>query len=157
MKVMLMAIGKTDENYLETGIQKYLNRINFYLPFEWRVIPDLKNRKNLSFEQQKTMEGNLILSQLQPGDELVLLDETGQGFSSREFSQYIEKKQLTITKRIVFVIGGPYGFSASVYAAAHRKLSLSPMTFSHQMVRLIFLEQLYRALTIIKGEPYHHD
>lgn len=157
MKVMLLAIGKTDENYLETGIQKYLSRISFYIPFEWRVIPDLKNRKNLSFEQQKTMEGNLILSQLQPGDELVLLDETGQGFSSREFSQYIEKKQLTMTKRVVFVIGGPYGFSASVYAAAHRKLSLSPMTFSHQMVRLIFLEQLYRALTIIKGEPYHHD
>lgn len=157
MKVMLLAIGKTDENYLETGIQKYLSRISFYIPFEWRVIPDLKNRKNLSFEQQKTMEGNLILSQLQPGDELVLLDETGQGFSSREFSQYIEKKQLTMTKRVVFVIGGPYGFSASVYAAAHRKLSLSPMTFSHQMVRLVFLEQLYRALTIIKGEPYHHD
>lgn len=157
MKVMLLAIGKTDENYLETGIQKYLSRISFYIPFEWRVIPDLKNRKNLSFEQQKTMEGNLILSQLQPGDELVLLDETGQGFVSREFSQYIEKKQLTMTKRVVFVIGGPYGFSASVYAAAHRKLSLSPMTFSHQMVRLIFLEQLYRALTIIKGEPYHHD
>lgn len=157
MKVMLLAIGKTDENYLETGIQKYLSRISFYIPFEWRVIPDLKNRKNLSFEQQKTMEGNLILSQLQPGDELVLLDETGQGFSSREFSQYIEKKKLTMTKRVVFVIGGPYGFSASVYAAAHRKLSLSPMTFSHQMVRLVFLEQLYRALTIIKGEPYHHD
>ncbi len=154
---MLLAIGKTDENYLETGIQKYLSRISFYIPFEWRVIPDLKNRKNLSFEQQKTMEGNLILSQLQPGDELVLLDETGQGFSSREFSQYIEKKKLTMTKRVVFVIGGPYGFSASVYAAAHRKLSLSPMTFSHQMVRLVFLEQLYRALTIIKGEPYHHD
>ena len=157
MKVMLLAIGKTDENYLETGIQKYLSRISFYIPFEWRVIPDLKNRKNLSFEQQKTMEGNLILSQLQPGDELVLLDETGQGFSSREFSQYIEKKKLTMTKRVVFVIGGPYGFSASVYAAAHRKLSLSPMTFSHQMVRLVFLEQLYRALTIIKDEPYHHD
>ena len=151
MKVMLLAIGKTDENYLETGIQKYLSRISFYIPFEWRVIPDLKNRKNLSFEQQKTMEGNLILSQLQPGDELVLLDETGQGFSSREFSQYIEKKKLTMTKRVVFVIGGPYGFSVSVYAAAHRKLSLSPMTFSHQMVRLVFLEQLYRALTIIKG------
>lgn len=152
-----MVIGKTDEPYLETGIAKYVGRLGHYVPFEMRVIPDIKNRKTLSEAQQKKSEGELLLSQLQPGDLIVLLDENGKTFSSRGFSKWIENQMNVGCKRIVFVIGGPYGFSQEVYEKANSKISLSEMTFSHQMVRLIFVEQLYRAFTILKGEAYHHD
>ena len=154
---MLLVIGKTDEAYLETGISKYISRLEHYVQFEMKVIPDIKNRKTLSEAQQKKIEGDLILSQLMAGDELVLLDENGKTFSSRGFSQWLERQMNTGCKRLVFVIGGPYGFSPDVYARANEQLSLSLMTFSHQMIRLTFTEQIYRACTIIKGEPYHHE
>ena len=126
------------------------------IPFEMKVIPDIKNRKTLTEDQQKKAEGDLILSQLNPGDDLILLDEKGKTFTSVLFSQWIEKQMNAGSKRIVFVVGGPYGFSKEVYDKCKFKISLSEMTFSHQMIRLIFVEQLYRAFTIIKGEPYHH-
>ncbi len=157
MKICLLAIGKTDEAYLQTGIELFLKRIPHYIPFEMKVIPDIKNSKNLSQEQQKEKEGELILLQINTTDELFLLDEHGIEVSSTEFARFLEKKMLSGIKRMVFAIGGPYGFSENVYARATGKLSLSKMTFSHQMVRLIFAEQLYRALTILKGEPYHHQ
>lgn len=157
MKIMLLVIGKTDEPYLEEGITKYYKRLQHYIPFELRVIPDIKNRKTLSEENQKKMEGELICAQLNAGDELFLLDENGKSLTSRGFSEVVNRQALAGCKRMIFVIGGPYGFSQEVYERAKAKISLSPMTFSHQMVRLIFVEQLYRAFTIIKGEPYHHD
>lgn len=156
MKILFLVIGKTDESYLETGIGKYIKRLEHYIPFEMKVIPDIKNRKTLTEDQQKKAEGDLILSQLASGDDLILLDENGKTFSSVAFSQWIEKKMNVGSKKIIFVVGGPYGFSKDVYAKAKAKISLSEMTFSHQMIRLIFVEQLYRAFTIIKGEPYHH-
>lgn len=156
MKIIFLVIGKTDENYLETGIVKYIKRLEHYVPFEMKIIPDIKNRKTLTEEQQKTAEGELILSQLNAGDDLILLDEKGKTFSSVSFSQWIEKQMNSSSKRMFFVVGGPYGFSKEVYAKSKFKISLSEMTFSHQMIRLIFVEQLYRAFTIIKGEPYHH-
>ena len=152
MKIELLVIGKTDKDYLQKGISIYLDRLKHYIPFELKVIPDIKNTKNLSEEQQKQREGELILKQLQPADELVLLDENGKRHSSVQFAENIEKKLIAGTKKVVYVIGGPYGFSSEVYHRANQKLSLSAMTFSHQMVRLIFAEQLYRAFTIIKGE-----
>jgi len=157
MKIYLLVIGKTDEAYLQKGIELFLKRIPHYISFEMKVIPDLKNAKNLSQEQQKEKEGELILQQLLSSDELFLLDEHGMEVSSVEFARFLEKKMISGIKRMVFVVGGPYGFSENVYARATGKLSLSKMTFSHQMVRLIFAEQLYRALTILKGEPYHHQ
>ncbi|GAF01499.1 23S rRNA (pseudouridine(1915)-N(3))-methyltransferase RlmH [Saccharicrinis fermentans] len=157
MKIILVLIGKTDESYLNTGIKKYLDRLIHYIPFEMKVIPDLKNTKNMTEEQQKNKEGELILQQIQPGDEMILLDEGGKIFSSREFASFMEQKLLRGLKRLVFVIGGPYGFSNNVYHKANGKVSLSKMTFSHQMVRLIFAEQIYRAMTILKNQPYHHD
>jgi len=157
MKVVLVLIGKTDEKYLDTGIQKYIERLKHYIPFEMKLIPDLKKTKNLSEEQQKNKEGELILQQFQPGDEIILLDEGGKQFTSREFAGFVEQKLLKGIKRLVFVVGGPYGFSKDIYSKSDGKLSLSKMTFSHQMVRLIFAEQLYRAMTILKNQPYHHD
>ncbi len=156
MKAVLVVIGKTDEAYLQTGIDKYQQRLKHYLPYEIKIIPDLKKTKNLSENQQKTLEGNLILQNFQPGDHIILLDEKGKDYSSVDFSKLLEKRMLAGIKRLVFVIGGPYGFSDDVYAKANDKLSLSKMTYSHQMVRLIFSEQLYRAMTILKNEPYHH-
>lgn len=156
MKIVFLVIGKTDESYLDTGILKYIKRLEHYVPFEMKIIPDIKNRKTLTEEQQKKAEGELILSNINVGDDLVLLDENGKTFSSVAFSQWIEKQMNIGSKRMVFVVGGPYGFSKEVYAKAKFKISLSEMTFSHQMIRLIFVEQLYRAFTIIKGEPYHH-
>ena len=156
MKILLLVIGKTDEDYLITGIKKYVGRLGHYVSFEMKEIPDIRNRKTLSEEQQKKSESFLLLSQFQSGDYVVLLDENGKQFTSVGFSENIEKLMASGNKRIVFVIGGPYGFSQEVYAKANAKMSLSPMTFSHQMVRLIFVEQLYRAFTILKGEPYHH-
>lgn len=157
MKILLLAIGKTDEEYLVTGIKKYIGRIGHYTSFEMKEIPNPRNRKTLSEEQQKSAESFLILSQLQPSDHVVLLDENGKQFTSIAFAESLEKQMVSGVKRLVFIIGGPYGFSQEVYARANAKLSLSPMTFSHQMVRLIFVEQLYRAFTILKGEPYHHQ
>ncbi len=157
MKIQLVMIGKTDESYLTQGIEKYLQRLKHYIPFEMTTIPDLKKTKNLSEEQQKKMEGEQIIAQLQPGDQLILLDENGKEFNSVGFAHFIEKKMLSGLKRLVFVIGGPYGFSQEVYAKADAKISLSQMTFSHQMVRLFFVEQIYRAMTILKNEPYHHQ
>jgi 23S rRNA (pseudouridine1915-N3)-methyltransferase len=157
MKICLLVIGKTDDIYLQNGIEIYLKRIPHYIPFELKTIPDLKNSKNLSEEQQKEKEGELILQQLNSSDEVLLLDELGFEASSVDFARFLEKKMGSGIKRLVFIIGGPYGFSGSVYSRANGKVSLSKMTFSHQMVRLIFTEQLYRAMTILKGEPYHHQ
>lgn len=157
MKICLLVIGKTDEAYLQKGIEIFLKRIPHYIPFEMKAISDIKNAKNLSEEQQKDKEGELILQQITTSDELFLLDENGMEFPSVEFARFLEKKMISGIKRMVFVIGGPYGFSGNVYSRANGKVSLSKMTFSHQMVRLIFLEQLYRAMTILKGEPYHHQ
>ena len=139
------------------AINEYKNRLVHYIPFEMEVIPDIKNVKNLSESQQKEKEGELILKALQAGDQLFLLDDKGKEFTSMQFSAYIERKMHTVSKRLVFVVGGPYGFSEAVYKAASEKISLSKMTFSHQMIRLIFVEQVYRAMTILNNEPYHHE
>lgn len=157
MKIALIVIGKTDANYFAQAIAEYTNRLTHYIPYEMVVIPDIKHVKNLSEAQQKEKEGELILKAMQTGDYLVLLDERGKDFSSMQFATYIEKKMHTVSKRLVFVVGGPYGFSESVYKASSEKISLSKMTFSHQMIRLIFVEQIYRAMTILNNEPYHHE
>lgn len=157
MKVALLVIGKTDARYFIDAIGEYQQRLEHYIPFELQIIPDIKNTKNLTIDQQKEKEGELILKNLQAGDYLVLLDEHGKEYTSVQFASYIEKKTHTVAKRLVFVIGGPYGFSADVYNRASEKISLSKMTFSHQMIRLIFVEQLYRAMTILNNEPYHHE
>lgn len=156
MKILLLVIGKTDEDYLATGIKKYVGRLGHYASFELKEIPDIRNRKTLSEEQQKKVESFLLLQHLQPSDQVVLLDERGKQHTSIEFSEQMEKWSVAGVKRLAFVIGGPYGFSQEVYDRADAQMSLSPMTFSHQMVRLIFVEQLYRAFTILKGERYHH-
>ena len=157
MKRTLLVIGKTDEAYLRNGLEIFLKRLPHYIQFEMKIIPDIKSTKNLSEEQQKEKEGEVILQQILTSDELILLDEQGIEVSSIDFARFLEKKMISGIKRLVFVIGGPYGFSGIVYSRATGKMSLSKMTFSHQMVRLIFLEQLYRAFTIMKGEPYHHQ
>ncbi len=157
MKIQLTVIGKTNQDFVRKGLDEFCNRLKHYVPFEMDIIPDIKNTKNLSQEQQKEREGELILKNIQPGDYLVLLDEKGKEFSSMLFADYIKKKTHVVSKKMVFVIGGPYGFSQKVYEAASEKISLSKMTFSHQMIRLIFVEQLYRAMTILNNEPYHHE
>ena len=157
MKFALLVVGLTVEKHYITAINDYVERIKHYTPFDMEVIPELKNTKSLSMEQQKEKEGELILKALQPGDVVVLLDEHGKEFRSIEFAEWAEKKMHTVNKRLVFIIGGPYGFSKDVYAAAQEKISLSKMTFSHQMIRLIFVEQLYRAMNILAGGPYHHE
>lgn len=156
MKTILLLVGKTQNKNFQAGISDYSERITHYMPFEIRVIPELKNTRNLTEEQQKAREGELILKELQPADTVVLMDEHGKELRSVELARWLQGKQ-AISRRLVFVIGGPYGFSPDVYARANEQLSLSKMTFSHQMVRLIMVEQLYRACTIIKGEPYHHE
>ena len=156
MKITLLAIGKTEESYLKEGISIFENRLHHYLPFESIIIPALKNAKNLSTHQQKIKEGELILKNIVSTDRLVVLDELGKQHTSVEFANYIQKNTLMATKNLMFVVGGPFGFSNEVYKRANDKISLSKMTFSHQMVRLFFVEQLYRAMTIIKGEQYHH-
>lgn len=156
MKVLLLQVGKTVNKHFIAGISDYAERISHYMPFDITTIPELKNTKNLTEEQQKTAEGELILRQLQTSDHVVLLDEHGHKFRSVELARWLQQKQLS-ARRLVFVIGGPYGFSPAVYQRANEQLSLSRLTFSHQMVRLVFTEQLYRACTIIKGEPYHHE
>lgn len=157
MRATLLLVGKTVNKHFVELIDEYVGRVKHYMGFDITVIPELKNTKSLSAEQQKQQEGELILKQLQTGDHVVLLDEHGKEWRSVEFSRWMEQKMQTVGKRLVFIIGGPYGFSPEVYARANEKLSLSKMTFSHQMVRLIFVEQLYRAMTIMRGEPYHHE
>lgn len=156
MKIKLIMIGKTTGDLYIDAIDDYTNRIKHYNNFSIHIIPRLKNTKKLSQEQQKQAEGELILKELTAQDTVILLDERGKEYRSMEFAKWLENKQLT-AQNIVFVIGGPYGFSDSIYKRANEKISLSKMTFSHQMVRLIFVEQLYRACTIIKGESYHHE
>lgn len=157
MRITLLLVGKTVNKHFVELIDDYAARVKHYVGFDIVTIPELKNTKNLSADQQKQQEGELIQKQLQAGDHVVLLDEHGKELRSVEFSRWMEQKMQTVGKRLVFIIGGPYGFSPDVYAKANEKLSLSKMTFSHQMVRLIFVEQLYRAMTIMKGEPYHHE
>ena len=156
MKTVLIVVGKTTDKHIVACINDYVERIGHYMPFTLNVIPELKNTKSLSEQQQKEREGELILGTLQAGDVVVLLDEHGKELRSVDFARWLERKQLS-ARRLVFVIGGPYGFSPAVYQRADEQLSLSKMTFSHQMVRLVFTEQLYRACTIIRGEPYHHE
>ena len=156
MKVILLVVGRTDSGSWNDAFDEYMRRLKHYIPFDAEVIPDIKNAKNMSELQQKEQEGLLILKSLQPGDCCVLLDERGKEYSSEQFASYMDKKMQTVPKRLVFVIGGPYGFSDDVYAKASERISLSRMTFSHQMIRPIFVEQLYRAMTILRGEPYHH-
>ncbi len=157
MTIKLLTIGKTDNPQLQQLISIYENRLKHYVKFELEVIPDIKNIKKLSEIQQKEKEGELVLKQLKATDVPILLDENGKQCSSIEFSQYLQKKMNAGTKRLVLIIGGPYGFSNALYQKAQGKLSLSKMTFSHQMVRLFTVEQIYRALTILNNEPYHHQ
>ena len=157
MKISLILIGKITDKHVSALMDDYEARVKHYVGFDITVIPELKNTKALTEEQQKQAEGALILKQLQPGDTVVLLDERGKELRSVQFAEWMQRKQHTVGKRLVFVVGGPYGFSPEVYARANEQLSLSRMTFSHQMVRLFFVEQIYRAQTIIRGEPYHHE
>ena len=157
MKIKLLAVGKTDDKNLIQLIEMYQNRLKHYIKFELEIIPDIKNAKNLSEKQQKEKEGELILNKLENSDQLILLDDKGKQYSSIEFSQFLQKKMNSGIKQLVFVIGGPYGFSEAVYKKAQGKLSLSKMTFSHQMIRLFIVEQIYRGFTILKNEPYHHE
>jgi Uncharacterized conserved protein len=156
MKICFLVIGKTVEEFLKQGISVYEKRLKNYVPFEIRTLPELKKTSGLSFDQQKTMEGKVILDSIVPSDYVVLLDERGKEFTSTDFANFLQKQMLQSTKSMIFVVGGPYGFSKEVYNRADEKISLSQMTFSHQMVRLIFTEQLYRAMTILRNEPYHH-
>ena len=157
MNIRLIAIGKTDQTNLQFMIDEYAKRLGFYVKFEITIIADIKNVKNLSESQQKEKEGENILTQTASLDHIILLDERGKMYSSVAFSDEIQKKMNMGLKNLVFVIGGPYGFSEKVYQRANGLISLSQMTFSHQMVRLFFVEQLYRAFTILKNEPYHHQ
>ena len=157
MKITLIAVGKTEDKYLIEGIEKYLGRLKHYINFNFVIVPDIKNTKNLSEAQQKSKEAELIGKQLSPGDVVLLLDEKGKKHSSVSFANYLNKQMIGSVQHLVFIIGGPYGFDESIYKRSNGSVSLSDMTFSHQMVRLFFVEQLYRAFTIIKGEPYHHS
>lgn len=157
MKVTFLVVGKTIDKRLTSLIEEYADRAKHYMPFSMEVIPELKNTKSLTPEQQKEREGELLKKQLNDGDYVVLLDEGGKEYRSIEFAAYLEKKQSQVARRLVFIVGGPYGFSPSIYQLAKEKISLSKMTFSHQMVRLFFVEQFYRAMTILRGEPYHHE
>ena len=156
MKIKLLSIGKTDNKQLIKLIDEYQNRLKHYIKFDMEIIPDIKNIKKISIIQQKKMEGELILSKLKNTDQMILLDDKGKDFTSIQFSKYLQKKMNSGIKQLVLVVGGPYGFSEAVYEKAIDKVSLSKMTFSHQMVRLFIVEQLYRGYTILKNEPYHH-
>ena len=156
MKITLLVVGKTTNTALEAMISDYQKRLTHYVPFELRILPELKNAKSLSFEQQKQAEGEMILKSIGPSSQVILLDEHGKEYRSVEFASWMEK-QMSSGRDLVFVVGGPYGFSQEVYGRANGLISLSQMTFSHQMVRLVFVEQIYRAMTILRGEPYHHE
>ena len=157
MNIKLIAVGKTDNPALQQLISTYEKRLSYYINFELQLLPDIKNSKSLSEEQQKIKEGELILSYVEPSHHLILLDERGKEYTSIAFSDELQKKINTGIKQLTFVIGGPYGFSQAVYQRSNSKLSLSKLTFSHQMIRLFFVEQLYRAFTILRNEPYHHQ
>ncbi|MBQ4367671.1 MAG: 23S rRNA (pseudouridine(1915)-N(3))-methyltransferase RlmH [Muribaculaceae bacterium] len=157
MKIALVVVGRTTTGYLKTGIDEYVRRLSHYVPFEIQYIGDIKNVRNLSEDQQCVAEGKSILSALAPSDYVALLDEHGSEYTSLQWAQYVQRRMSSGVRRLVFVVGGPYGFSQEVYARANDKVSLSKMTFSHEMVRLIFTEQLYRAFTILNNEPYHHQ
>ncbi len=157
MEIILLTVGKTSTPYIQTGIDEYLKRLTHYTPFQIRSIPDIRNTRRLSLDQQKEAEGKLILSELSPADMVILLDEHGEEPTSMKFAALLEKLMASGRKRVFFIIGGPYGFSKDVYERADRKLSLSKLTFSHEMVRLFFVEQVYRGMTILRGEPYHHE
>lgn len=157
MKITFLTVGKTEDAYLKDGIDKYVKRLKHYTKLEMLDMPELKNTKALTQDQQKAKEAEMILKKITPLDHVILLDEKGMELSSKQFAAYIDKKSIGSTSSIIFIVGGPYGFDASVYNRANDKLSLSRMTFSHQMIRLFFVEQLYRAFSILKGEPYHHE
>lgn len=157
MKITLLVVGKTEDKYLIEGIEKYTNRLKHYIGFNMVVIPELKNTKNLTEAQQKNKEAELILKQFNNSDSVILLDEKGKNYTSVLFANYLNKQLIGSVQHLVFIIGGPYGFDEQIYKRANGSISLSEMTFSHQMVRLFFVEQLYRAFTILKGEPYHHQ
>ncbi len=157
MKITLLSIGKTEEKYLKEGLDIYLKRLKHYIKLDLIELPELKNTKHLSQEQQKSKEAELIFKAIQASDYVVLLDEKGLELSSMLFADYLSKRMVASTQNLLFIIGGPYGFDQSLYQRANDKISLSKLTFSHQMVRLFFTEQIYRALTILKGEPYHHE
>lgn len=157
MKITLLTVGKTDRDWVRQGLDLYVSRLKHYIPFNLVEIPELKNVSSLSVDQIKSKEGELILKNIRPTDDLILLDERGKQYSSIELAKVLQDKISYIGKDIVFVIGGAYGFSQAVYDRSNSKISLSKMTFSHQMVRVIFVEQIYRAFTIMKGEPYHHE
>ncbi len=156
LKIKLLVIGKTDEKSLEDLIQKYLIRVKGFTAFGLKLLPDIKNTKNMSEALQKEQEGKRLLNEISPGDKLVLLDEKGREFNSEKFAGFLQKQMNTGLKNLIFVIGGPYGFSEAVYKRSDFKIALSQMTFSHQLVRLIFMEQLYRGLAILNHHPYHH-
>jgi len=157
MKVILLVAGKTNDAWAKTAIAEYEKRLKHYLPFQIEVMPDLKSTKNLTEDQVKAKEAELILAWNKSGDVMILLDENGEQYSSEGFAGFMQKKMNAGVRNLIFVVGGPYGFDASVYAAVKEKISLSRMTFSHQMVRMFFVEQIYRAMTILSGEPYHHS
>jgi 23S rRNA (pseudouridine1915-N3)-methyltransferase len=157
MKISLVVIGKTDVEWLQQGMDVYIKRLGFYGSFELKCLPDIKNVKNLSNQEQKEKEADQLLPLLEGKNEIHLLDERGTSFNSLEFARFVEKKQVSGCRELIFVVGGPYGFSERVIKKSTGRISLSNLTFSHQMVRLLFLEQLYRAFTIIRGEPYHHE
>lgn len=157
MKIVFLTIGKTINTQLQQLQNDYQERLKHYVPFEYQCIPELKKTRNISEQEQKEKEADLILKFIEPNDEIILLDENGKHFSSVDFAVYVEKKMNSSYKRMIFVVGGPYGFSKRIYDRANGLISLSRMTFSHQMVRIIFTEQLYRAFTILRGEPYHHQ
>ncbi len=157
MTIKLIAIGKTDSNELQLLIDTYIGRLKHYIKFEMCIIPDIKNVKNLSEEQQKSKEAELVLKELKPTDQLIILDEKGKEYTSVQFSEFLQKKMNSGCKQLVLVIGGPYGFSEAVRKKAISKISFSKMTFSHQMIRLFVVEQLYRGFSILKNEPYHHN
>lgn len=157
MKITLLAIGKTATKYIQDGIDVYLKRLSHYIPFELKILPDVKNTRAISADKQKELEEAIFMTAIQSGDVVVLLDERGKEMTSKEFSEYINKKMSVVHKNLIFVIGGPYGFSSGMYERAQDKISLSRMTFSHEMVRLFFVEQIYRGMTILRGEPYHHE
>ncbi len=157
MKTMLLVVGKTTDSNIIKLIDEYVSRINHYMPFCIEVIPELKGAKNLSADQQKDREAELIQKVLQPGDYIVLLDEHGKERRSMEFATWMQKRMASGPRRLVFVVGGPYGFAPQIHKLGNEEISLSQMTFSHQMIRLLFTEQIYRAMTILNGEPYHHE
>ncbi|OAQ39893.1 23S rRNA (pseudouridine(1915)-N(3))-methyltransferase RlmH [Pedobacter psychrophilus] len=157
MKITLLVIGKIDDSYLLDGIDKYLKRLKHYIKFDIQILPDIKKTKNLTEQEQKNKEAELFLKFIQPQDDIILLDDKGAELSSKRFADLLNKKMIASVGHLVFLVGGPYGFDNSIYQRANQKLSLSKLTFSHQMVRLFFVEQVYRAFTILKSEPYHHE